>query len=63
MVNPQLRNQVQRPFALTGTGQPMHIAQGGLDAAVAHEALQALHRQTARQLMGGIRVPVMPRSA
>ena len=63
MLHPQLRNQIQRAFALAGTGQPMHIAQGGLDVAVAHEALQAFHRQTARQLMGGIGVALMPISA
>ena len=56
MVNPQLGDQVQRPFAVIGTGQPMHITQGGLDAAVAHQPLQAFHRQAGRQLMGGIRV-------
>ena len=63
MVNPQLGKQIQGPFALTGTGQPMHIAQGGLDVAVAHQALQAFHRQTARQLRGGIGVALMPISA
>jgi hypothetical protein len=34
----------------------MHIAQGGLDAAVAHQPLQTFHRQAGRQLMGGMGV-------
>ena len=63
MIHRQLGKQVQGPFALAGTGQPMDIAQGGLDAAVAHQALQAFHRQTACQLMGGVGVPLMPNSA
>ena len=41
----------------------MHIAQGGLDAAVAHQSLQAFHRQAGRQLMGGIGVALMPGTA
>ncbi len=50
----QLRDQIQFTFAVAGARQPMHVAQRGVDAGVAHQALQAFHLQAGGQLVGGI---------
>ena len=63
MAHPQLGDEIERAFALVRRGDPMHIAQGGLDAAVAHQPLQTFDLESGRQLMGGIGVPLMPQAA
>ncbi len=57
MARLQVGEQIQGAFPVAGARQPMEVAQGRADIAVAHEPLQAFDRQPRGQWVSGIGMP------